>query len=212
LIEMSLTLWKCPTSLGITGEAPANLTTPVAVMVPPGYSADQFAVYSDSQGIMELLAPANWDCHAAVGADGSSIIEIYPPSQRGTSNSALAGGSAVQEVRGDQTSASPFDAAAQACRLFPSAYNALDGESCTMTSPAQEEATNDTPHIIEFTDPPGVAGDADPSGGANTSSGVMTYYSNNEAGSWTETCVLAPSQSSLCSAILASFIASYGAR
>lgn len=210
LVQVSLTLYTCSTTLGISGEAPAHLTTPVDVMVPPGYSSSQLAVFTDSQGIMKLLAPASWDCQATVGADGSSNIEIYPPSQGVSPDAVLTPGTTIQEVRGDQTSASPVGAALQACQLFQAAYEALDGETCGMLSPSREEATNDTPNIVEFTDPPGVTGDADPSVGAYTASGVMTYYQNDENGSWTETCVLAPSDSTLCTAILASFIQTYG--
>jgi hypothetical protein len=179
-------------------------------MVPPGYSSNQLAVYTDSQGMMELLAPANWDCEATVGADGSSSISIYPPTQGDVSVSALNSDSTTEEVTGSQTSASSFGAASQACQLFVAAYKALEGTPCTMRSPSQEEATLYTPNIIEFNDPPGIAGDANPSGGAYAASGVMTYYSGNNNGSWTETCLLAPSESSLCAAILSSFIASYG--
>jgi hypothetical protein len=210
LVQMSLTLWDCPTTLGVSGESPANLTTPVQVMVPSGYSSNQLAVYTDNQGIMELLAPANWHCQATVGADGSSSIQIYPPNQDAASNSALASDSSIQEVSGDQTSASQFSATEQACQLFVTANKALGGETCNMHSSPQEEASSATPNIVEFTDPPGVVGDADPSGGSYTASGVMTYYPRNNNGSWTETCVLSPSESSLCAAILASFIASYG--
>jgi hypothetical protein len=217
LVPLSLTLWSCPTTLGISGEAPANLTTPVQVMVPPGFSSSQLAVYSDTQGIMELLAPAGWDCQAIVGADGSSSIEIYPPGQGAASGSSLGTSSTAEEVRGDQTSASPFAANLQACQLFPAAYKNLTGVPCSLKSPTAEEATLSTNNIIEFTDPPGVAGDGDPSGGAFTASGVMTYYPVSGAsplsnGSWTETCVLPPSESRLCGAIISSFIESYGAK
>ena len=210
LVTLSLTLWTCPTTLGISGEAPANLTTPVQVMVPPGFSSSQLAVYTDSQGTMELLAPAGWDCKAAVGADGTSSIEIYPSDQGAASSASLGAGSTIEEVSGDQTSASPFMADLQACQLFPAAYNNLNGVQCTRLSPPAEEATLETNNIIEFTDPPGVAGDADPSGGAYSARGVMTYYPSNDNGSWTETCVLPPSESRLCSAIISSFIESYG--
>jgi hypothetical protein len=213
LVPLSLTLWSCPTALGITGATSAPLTTPVRVMVPPGFTSSQLAVYTDTQGIMELLAPAGWDCQATVGADGASNIEIAPPGQAAASGSSLEVGSTIEEVRGDQTSASAASADLQACQLFPAAETNLKGigPKCTMLSPPAEEATLDTNNIIEFTDPPGVAGDGDPSGGAYSASGVMTYYTSNEAGSWTETCVLPPRESRLCGAIISSFIESYGA-
>ena len=66
-------------------------------------------------------------------------------------------------------------------------------------------------HVVEFTDPPGVHGDAAPSGGAYAAMGVMTYYGDrNSDGSWTETCLLPPSDTSLCRAIVGNFKSRYG--
>jgi hypothetical protein len=68
-------------------------------------------------------------------------------------------------------------------------------------------------HLVIFTDPPSVKGDADPSGGAYPAMGAMTYFdARSSDGSWTETCVLPPADTAMCSAILADFTSKYGKR
>jgi hypothetical protein len=63
--------------------------------------------------------------------------------------------------------------------------------------------------VVAFTDPPGVSGDANPSGGRYPASGVMTYHPGNPDGSWTETCTLPPADKSLCTVVLDYFLDSH---
>ncbi len=60
-----------------------------------------------------------------------------------------------------------------------------------------------------FLDPPGILGDGSYSGRSLPANGVMTYYSNNENGSWEETCVLPESQHDSCTTILNNFVQVY---
>ena len=61
--------------------------------------------------------------------------------------------------------------------------------------------------------PPGIKGDGDPSGGKYAAMGEMTYYDDLASdGSWTETCLLPPDDTSLCKAILGNFDARYAKR
>lgn len=48
-----------------------------------------------------------------------------------------------------------------------------------------------SPGVAEFTDPPGIAGDGNPSGGPYYAFGTMSYCSPlNETGSWMDACTL----------------------
>ena len=79
--------------------------------------------------------------------------------------------------------------------------------------PASERLTTISPHVVHFTDPPGIKGDGDPSGGKYAAMGEMTYYDDLASdGSWTETCVLPPTDLSLCTAILDNFGSKYSKR
>jgi hypothetical protein len=67
-----------------------------------------------------------------------------------------------------------------------------------------------TQGVMGFEDPPGIAGDGNPSGGHHPANGVMTYYPQSDYGSWFETCTVPDSQRALCTAVLNSFVSSYG--
>jgi hypothetical protein len=76
-----------------------------------------------------------------------------------------------------------------------------------------ELVTTVNANVVKFTDPPGVKGDGDPSGGQYAAMGVMTYYDNLRSdGSWFETCVLPPKEKSLCTSILGNFQSEYAKR
>jgi len=64
--------------------------------------------------------------------------------------------------------------------------------------------------VVGFEDPPGVAGDGNPSGGPYPANGVMTYYSGDQNGSWMETCTLPSAEKALCTAVLDNFVSAYG--
>jgi hypothetical protein len=78
------------------------------------------------------------------------------------------------------------------------------------TRPGEESTEQISAGVIGFLDPPGVAGDGNPSGGPYPANGVMTYYSGDENGSWVETCTLPYSEQPLCTAVLNNFVGAYG--
>lgn len=69
----------------------------------------------------------------------------------------------------------------------------------------------DTNDVVDFEDPPGVSGDGSPSGGPYPANGVAVLdNSPTPSSAYKETCTLPSSQHALCTAVLNSFIASYG--
>lgn len=192
----------------------ANLPSHENEMVPPA-SAGKLVIYSDSMGIMKLLGPSGWGCSAAVGADGGSGLTITPTNSGIWTNSdgALSTGSKVEEINGSQTGSATGSALDEACPFFKTAEQrwAEVGSSCPAT-PLPETATPFGDNAVEFIDPPHVYGTGDPSGGAYPASGVVTFHPNawQEPQSSIETCVLPPSQQSLCSASLHDFALNYG--
>ena len=77
LVSKLLPLYSCNTTYGISTMKPAKLPKDLRVL--PHNSATKLAVFTDGLGIVRLVAPANWDCSAVVGADGSSSLTIVPP-------------------------------------------------------------------------------------------------------------------------------------
>jgi hypothetical protein len=215
VVSVQLPLNVCTTSVGDASETPAILPSTLSVTLPKQYST-QFAVYSDNEGLTELLAPTGWSCTAGIGADGSSSVQVSPPGQNRITSATLSAGSTAEEIHAAQTSACVGCREALACPLFATAANDYRGtfeKACPTKLPSSEAVTKRTSHLVDFTDPPGVRGDADPSGGANPAMGVMTYFDEtNRDGSWTETCVLPASETSVCQVILANFATRYGTR
>ena len=131
------------------------------------------------------------------------------------SSDELPSGSHVEAIVGTQSGGCEGCAASQACPFFSTAYQA-DPFDCTNTTPPRdEEVTRIASNIVGFEDPPGFAGDADPSGGAYPANAVMTYTHDPHASSgdswssWLETCTLPNSRHTVCSAVLNDFASRY---
>lgn len=206
LVSVQLPLNVCKTSVGDASETPAQMPASIETKISSRYSG-KLAFYSDDEGLIEVLAPAGWKCSAGIGADGSSSVYVSPPSG---ANSA---GSTLEAISASQTSACVGCRETLACPLFASAAKAYLSayiQVCPTTRPPFELVTTINGHVVEFTDPPGVNGDASPSGGAYPALGVMTYFGGQEsAGSWTETCVLPPAENSMCKAVIGNFESRY---
>jgi hypothetical protein len=214
LVNSSLPVVICPTSLAFTPTtSPAQQPTTMTVEVPQNL-ASQLAVYSDNMGDMKLVAPTGWSCSASYGADGSGGVQVSPPGES-LSDTSVASSSTEQAVEGTETSACAGCTEGQACPLFASAasdYATNFQTSCSR--PPSESVTPLNANVVSFQDPPGVAGDGKPSGGAYPANGVMTYYpisSGNDNGSYLETCTLPASEQSICTVILDRFVDWYGA-
>jgi hypothetical protein len=215
LVSVQLPLNICTTSVGVSSDTPANLPATVQVDIAKGDST-QLAFYTDNEGVIEVLAPSGWTCTADIGADGSSSVNVSPAGQSVVSSGALTPGSTAEEIHASQTSACVGCREALACPLFDNAANdylRAFHKACPSRRPTAELATKFNAHIVKYKDPSGVHGDADPSGGAYLAMGVMTYFDDpSSGGSWTETCVLPPTATSLCGAILGNFDSRYGSR
>jgi len=89
------------------------------------------------------------------------------------------------------------------------------GSPCTSTPPSAESIAPLSSTVVSFSDPPGTAGGANPSGGQYPANAVMTYVMNppgsvgNTVTSWLETCTLPYSQHALCTSVLNDFVARY---
>jgi hypothetical protein len=215
LVSVQLPLNKCTTSVGDSGDTPANLPATVQVDIAKGLST-QLGFYSDNEGVIEVLAPSGWTCTAVIGADGSSSVSVSPAGQSDVSSGALTPGSTAEEINASQTSACVGCRESLACPLFVNAANDYlhaFSKTCPSSRPTSELVTTINGHLVKIEDPPGVNGDADPSGGAYPAMGVMTYFGDrNSDGSWTETCVLPPTDTSMCRAIIGNFNSRYGSR
>jgi hypothetical protein len=213
VVATSLPVVACPTTHGITpAPAPRSLPSTLGVSVPEDL-ASRLSVYADEDGVMDVVSPAGWDCSASFGADGSGGLAIFPAGEVSPSSS-LPPGSTAEAIVASQNGGCQGCAAYQACPFFAAAVPNSPTQ-CKETPPAGESVTKLAPNVVGFEDPPGLAGDADPSGGAYPANSVMTY-TNGAAGSsgdqwssWFETCMLSSSQRALCTAVLSDFVSRY---
>lgn len=212
LESATLPLVACPTSYGVDpSPTPAALPSSTTESVPADL-ATQVTVYTDEQGNMKLLAPTGWVCNANFGADGSGGVTITPTGETLPSGQ-LSQGSTVEAIVGSETSACVQCREGQACPLFATAAADYEQDyqmTCPSEKPGEESSEPIEDGVVGFLDPPGVAGDAYPSGGEYPANAVMTYHSGNENGSWLDTCTLPYSQQALCTAVLNSFANTYG--
>jgi len=213
LVSVRLPLNVCKTSVGDASEVPVGLPSTIHVRI-HSESSGMLAFYADDEGLIEVLAPKGWNCVAAIGADGTSYVHVSPLGQPNPTSNALSAGATTEAITAAQTSACVGCRVSLACPLFQMTANDAayeNSQPCPLTRPTSETTTTVNAHVVEFTDPPGVHGDASPSGGAYAAMGVMTYYGDrNSDGSWTETCLLPPSDTSLCRAIVGNFKSRYG--
>ncbi len=214
-ITASLAVVACPTSYAVNlPPVSRHLPSTVQASVPPDL-ASQLSVYADEAGDMGLLAPSGWHCTASFGADGSSEESVTPRGEVLPQGGELPSGSHVEAIVGTQNGGCQGCAASQACPFFSSAEQA-DPFDCMNASPrSKEEVTRLASNIVAFEDPPGFAGDANPSGGAYPANAVMTYThdpggsSGDFWSSWLETCTLPTNQHALCTTVLNDFASRY---
>lgn len=202
LVSVQLTLHACPTSYGIPGATPATLPRRVHALVPRDMRTG-LSEFSDGLGLLRLVAPATWTCRATVDADGSSSLTIAP-AKTTASVGTLGARSRVQEIAGFQDGGCVGCAITRACPLFATARALAQGLPCPAKIRA-ERAASISGSEVEFSDPPGVHGDATPSGGAYPSYGVMVFRAGRNVSSQLATCVARPVDREMCAVILHNF-------
>jgi serine/threonine protein kinase len=211
-VTASVPIVACPTTWATPGNTPAALPSSVTLSLPQSL-VGRVTDYSDQQEIMQLIGPKGWLCTAGYGADGGGGIQVYPPGERPPSGGAFSPQSG-EAIESHETSACLFCRLDQACPLFPSAAAALASQgqtfSCPYTKPVGEQSTQLSSTVAAFEDPPGVAGDGDPSGGPYPANGVMIYGPGSVMdGSWVETCTLPSSEHAVCTLSLDEFVSLY---
>ena len=163
---------------------------------------------------MKLLAPTGWSCAANYGADGSGGVQVFPSGESDPNGEPFQASSA-EGVVGTQSGGCQGCAVSQASPLIPAAASACESEfggsaqSC-QSQPADESTVQIESGVVGFLDPPGVAGDGNPSGGQYPANGVMTFHSGQFSDSYLDTCTLPSSEHDLCTTALDNFVQLYG--
>jgi hypothetical protein len=207
---VTLPIVVCPTTIGVTS-SPKHLPSSETFAVPAGL-AGQLSAYTDNQGELAVVAPRGWACKALVGADGSASVSVHPGGQAGSLYTSWPRG--AQAVTAVLVPACVGCELETACAFFPSAEHQLvttyGGDLKCHRRPSAEGVARLSPTAVEFSDPAGVHGTGNPSGGNYPATGVVTYKpSTSKAtyGTWTETCTLSPRSHAVCAATIQAFVA-----
>ncbi|HEX7537598.1 MAG TPA: DUF6777 domain-containing protein, partial [Dermatophilaceae bacterium] len=206
----------CPSSYGmISPPGPARLPDEIATRLPPDVAA-QLAFYSDQNRVIDpVLAPRGWSCSAALGADGSGGLDVWPS---GTQKPEKPGGN--MPANPDQQLVEAYTAGAQqaavyehvcafdpavADRYYPFYANSMGCRSSPVSGEKVVHPHSDA-SLVLFEDPPGIHGNAAASGGNYSAHGAQLYEWHGSGISSTATCMLPDSQRALCTAVLNDFI------
>jgi len=189
----SVPVVSCPTTYGVK-QPPPHLPGRVPVSARERALAGLDAY---SSGVLFLLAPRGWHCHAVVGADGSASIVVAAGSTTPVAQPALSAFFAD----------TPGTSADLACSLFAAAASQLPtGVSCPQRKPRRESTSAGGPDTLDFTDPPHVRGEGTPSGGSDPAHGVMTFVPTSDGlngFAFVATCTLPAHEHARCATILA---------
>jgi hypothetical protein len=198
----------CPTFSGVVNWT--SWTPPAGVQVNVTRSqARRLAMYMGYGGYPRMIGPSNWSCLASEGADGNAVLEAVPSpysTPRMSGRWEAARGLSVQ-----------VDPACLSCRLllacpfFPSARkmykdNYPGAKGCSPAPPAETLYTLSS-YAVAFSDPPGVVGDGQPSGGPTTANGAAVF--DPKGATAVATCALPDSQRWLCTVTLNQVIGDY---
>jgi hypothetical protein len=175
----------------VPGNPPAAPAT-IRVQVGPG-AVRHLAAYTNFDTY--LIGPSGMACKGEVGEDGNASLIVWrhgSPEPQGHSRE--------EGLTLTQDPACVGCMYSLACPMFPALANRIyPGFDQTVpcgTPPAGEQIFAQGPDLGRFSDPPGVAGDGDPSGGPYTAEGAVGYA--RRKGAFRTTCTLPSAQRWIC--------------
>ena len=184
-VTVQLPVTACATSMG-ADEAPPSPPATTDVTVAASL-VGRIGIYGDGYDL--VMGPAGWSCEAQIGADGSTSLRIWSPTDPHA------------EVATETNGGCYGCALMIACSTFAtaSAQYAVDFGLCDPQRPPEEQVWAETAELIGFTDPAGVVGTGTGSGWAYDARGLVWYSTDgNSAFASRTTCTLAPFDGDLC--------------
>ena len=181
----------------------------------PTKLAGDLSFYVDTyHHLNPVLAPAGWRCTALEGADGTSVISVYPPGVKapGATN-------ATENTVGVVTTFSPFCQSCVAdtvCPVFLHAETQLgySGVYCPTYVPSTESVRFGLGNADSnygwalLHDPPGSQGVIPLSGGDYPATGAVVYLRTSQAMGGNIGCSLPNRYGALCQVVVSQFVQS----
>jgi hypothetical protein len=210
IVSAPLPVVRCPTRVG--ADIGHHVVMPKALNEPIARDlASKTAVFVDQYDAMRMVGPRNWSCVASIAADGGASLSIYP---RGTKSpgffKSFIGRSLATEITVQREPACYGCRLSLACAFFAVARQLFQkafpgpGVLTSCSRPRGETITGTTKFLRYFSDQPGVAGHAYPSGGPYLALGVA--YFNPKTSSYLVSCTLPTASHTLCDGALDWFV------
>jgi hypothetical protein len=205
-VAVAFPVVECTSSTGAPleteGWKPSILLAPI-----PTALAGKVDFYSDS--VHSVLGPTGWSCAQTRGTDGARGLVVYPTDNP---NPPIDGAPAP----GTEGIFATFDdtgntgGIALVCPFFTVPAWQQQKANCAPNKPAGEQSSMPTPDVASVTDPAGVVGSLEGSGGQNPVTGTVIFPQDEPAvtnGSSVDVAVESCSlpDSSLCPTVLSDF-------
>jgi hypothetical protein len=200
----------CSTESGASPGGPVKSAATAQVSLPHAL-ARRVSIYTDQDLLQSVLGPRGWHCIASYGADGNGGVTIFAKGETVRYFANLSKDSkSLQAINVDWTPACVLCILGQACPFFAAAKGAVTtlGYSRSEVScarPRGELMVKSSRSLAYFSDPPGVTGTGEPSGGAKRALGLAVWEGLVKKGQRTitngsavVTCTLPSSDAQLC--------------
>lgn len=200
----------CATKRGVD-ETPATVYPTSIAATPDVVQPGDLAYYTDDvRSVAPILGPRGWTCSVEVGADGGTVVNVFPTGTSATSSTRIRveGEPACQGcVYGLTCGLVPGSGKQLGFTDLPCPVRRPNGESVYF-SEGSANPVGPTDDIVTFQDPAGVKGSGNPSGGAVPAGGALLYSWTPDAGGSAAllTCTLPDDQHDLCNAVINDFI------
>ena len=170
-VAVAFPVTDCSTPFGTAlpngGWKPSVLLAPI-----PTALVGKVEFYTD--GTHTLLGPYGWNCSEWSAVAGSSGLAVYPPTATAPAVNVLAP-AGTEGVFASFTTTGSTQGVAEVCHYFTVAKFQAAEPSCTGAAPVGEESTLATPDVAALTDPAGVTGALQGSGGPHAVTGVVIF-------------------------------------
>jgi hypothetical protein len=200
----------CPTESG-AGPVSLSKTAATARVHLTAQVAKTVSIYTDQESFQSVLGPRGWRCLASYGADGNGGVTIYARGETASFFSDFPKDPGkLRAINVDWSPACVLCILGQACPFFAAAKAAVTTmgyakNEVSCTRPRGELLVESGRSLAYFSDPPGVKGTGDPSGGDVRARGLALWEGLFKKGRRTltngsavVTCTLPSTDAQLC--------------
>jgi hypothetical protein len=170
-VAVAFPVTACTTAFGTA--LPGGGWKPNVLLAPiPTAMVGKVEFYTD--GTHTVLGPYGWSCSEWSAVSGSTGLVVYPPNTTEPAVNVMPP-AGTEGVFASFSTTGSTQGIAEVCHYFTVPQFQQQQASCTGTGPAGEQSALATPDVAAITDPSGVTGALQGSGGAHAVTGVVIF-------------------------------------